>query len=588
MKKRKFACDFETTTDPNDCRVWAYALCEIGNPDNFIYGNDLYELMDWCAQQKDNVVLYFHNLKFDGEFLVYWCEINDFKWVNSAKESESGSYTTLITNMGQWYSMEIYFTVKGKNKNKVTIYDSLKLFNMSVDSVAKGFDLPIRKLELDYAAYREEGHELTQHEIDYIRNDVEIMARALDIFFKQGHTKMTIGSNALANFKDHCGNFRHLFPVLPTEVDADIRVSYKGGFTYLSPKYKEKLVGAGVVFDVNSLYPSIMYNRPLPYGIPEPFNGKYEHDPKYPLYTQMLTCNFRIKPDKIPSIQIKHSFSFEPNEYLESSDDGSGLPVTLVLTKPDLELFFEQYDVWDLNYISGWKFKSAIGLFKDYIDYWSEQKITAKKEGNKAQYLISKLFLNSLYGKFGTNPIGSKKQPVIDHDDNIHYLILPREERKSIYVALASFVTAYGRKQIIEQSQAIRDWSKINKGFDAYIYSDTDSIHALLNDQDVSQLNKIIDIDDYKLGALKLESSFIRGKYLRQKCYMEEWEDGSMNVTVAGLPKKLAHVVNFDNFKIGFTTADIPPEVIGDNGKKLTYTHVKGGVILTETDFTIQ
>lgn len=588
MKKRKFACDFETTTDPNDCRVWAYALCEIGNPDNFIYGKDIYELIDWCSQQKDNVILYFHNLKFDGEFLTYWCEINDFKWVNSAKEAESFSYTTLITNMGQWYSMEIYFNVKGKKKNKVTIYDSLKLFNMSVDAVAKGFDLPIRKLELDYTSYREEGHELTQHEIDYIRNDVEIMARALDIFFKQGHTKMTIGSNALANFKDHCPNFRHLFPTLPNEVDGDIRVSYKGGFTYLSPKYKEKLVGSGVVFDVNSLYPSIMYNRPLPYGIPEPFEGKYKYDPNYPLYTQMLTCSFKVKPDKIPSIQIKHSFSFEPNEYLESSDDGTGIPVTLVLTKPDLELFFEQYDVWDLNYVSGWKFKSAVGLFKDYIDYWSEQKITAKKEGNKAQYLISKLFLNSLYGKFGTNPLGSKKQPVLDADENMHYVILPREERKSIYVGLASFVTSYGRKQIIEQSQAIRDWSEKNKGFDAYVYSDTDSIHALLNEQDVQDLSNFIDIDDYKLGALKLESSFVRGKYLRQKCYMEEWADGTMNVTVAGLPKKLAHVVNFDNFKIGFTTADIPPEVIGEKGKKLTYTHVKGGVILTETDFTIQ
>lgn len=588
MKKRKFACDFETTTDPNDCRVWAYALCEIGNPDNFIYGNDIYELMDWCSNQKDNVTLYFHNLKFDGEFIAYWCETNGFTWVNSAKDAETDTYTTLITNMGSWYSMEIYFEVKGKKKNKVTIYDSLKLFNMSVDAVAKGFDLPIRKLELDYTSYREEGHELTQHEIDYIRNDVEIMARALDIFFKQGHTKMTIGSNALTNFKDHCGNFKKLFPTLPNEIDGDIRVSYKGGFTYLSPKYKEKLVGSGVVFDVNSLYPSIMYNRPLPYGIPEPFNGKYQYDPMYPLYTQMITCNFRLKPDKIPSIQIKHSFSFKANEYLESSDDGSGIPVTLVLTNPDLELFFEQYDVWDLNYISGWKFKSAVGLFKDYIDYWSAQKINAKKEGNKAQYLISKLFLNSLYGKFGTNPLGSKKQPAIDRDGNIHYLILPREERKSIYVGLASFVTSYGRKQIIEQSQAIRDWSEKSKGFDAYIYSDTDSIHALLDDQDVNELSKVIDIDDYKLGALKLESSFIRGKYLRQKCYMEEWADGTMNVTVAGLPKKLAHVVNFDNFKIGFTTADIPPEVIGENGKKLTYTHVKGGVILTETDFTIQ
>ena len=587
IRKRKFTCDFETTTDPNDCRVWAYALCEIGNPDNFIYGNSIYQLMDWCANQKDNVTLYFHNLKFDGEFICNWCETNSFTWVNSSKEAATDTYTTLITNMGAWYSIEIYFEVKGKHRNMVKIYDSLKLLNFSVDAIAKGFDLPIRKLELDYDTYRPEGHELTPHEIDYIRNDVEIMARALDIFMSQGHSKMTIGSNALKNFKDLCPDFRNLFPVLPNEVDQDIRVSYKGGFTYLSPKYKEKKTGAGVVFDVNSLYPSIMYNRLLPYGKPIAFDGKYEHDAIMPLYTQMLLCHFKIKPNKIPSIQIKHSFDFKQNEYLESSEN-SDYPVALVLTNPDLELFFEQYDVWDLKYLGGWKFKGAKGIFKEYIDYWSEQKINAKKQGNKAQYTISKIFLNSLYGKFGTNPNGSKKQPVMDHNGVMHYTVLPREERKSIYVALSSFVTAYGRKQIIEQSQAIRDWSMKNKGFDAYVYSDTDSIHALLTDEDVEQLSDVLDIDDYRLGALKKESVFVAGKYLRQKCYMEQWEDGSMNVTVAGLPKKLAHVVNFDNFKIGFTTADIPDDVIGEGGRKLTYKHVPGGVILSETDFTIQ
>ena len=587
MKKRKFTCDFETTTDPEDCRVWAYALCEIGNPENFMYGTSIYELMDWCANQKDNITLYFHNLKFDGEFICWWLEDNGFTWVDSSKEAQSDTYTTLITNMGAWYSIEIYFEVKGKVKNKVTIYDSLKLLNFSVADIAKGFDLPIRKLELDYTAYRPEGHQLTEHEIDYIRNDVEIMARALEIFMEGGHTKITIGSNALQSFKDLCPNFRNLFPVLPNDVDADIRVSYKGGFTYLSPKYKEKETGAGVVFDVNSLYPSIMYNRLMPYGVPEPFEGKYKHDPMYPLYTQMLTCHFRLKPNKIPSIQLKHSFSFKANEYLESSDDGTGYPVTLVLTSPDLELFFEQYDVWDITWHSGWKFKGATGIFKDYIDYWSEQKIKAKKEGNGAKYKISKLYLNSLYGKTGSNPNSSRKQPFMDHDQIMHYNVLPREERKSIYVPCASFVTAYGRKQIIEQSQAIRDWSMKYKGYDAYIYSDTDSIHALLTDEDVEKLSDVLDIDDYRLGALKKESIFVRGKYLRQKCYMEQWPDGTMNVTVAGLPKKLSHVVNFDNFKVGFTTADLTDEEIGEAGRKLTYTHVKGGVILTETDFTI-
>lgn len=38
-----------------------------------------------------------------------------------------------------------------------------------------------------------------------------------------------------------------------------LEVGYRGGFTYCNPKYKEKIVGKGVVLDVNSLYPSILY-----------------------------------------------------------------------------------------------------------------------------------------------------------------------------------------------------------------------------------------------------------------------------------------------------------------------------------------
>lgn len=581
---RKFTCDFETTTDPDDCRVWAYALCEIGNPDNFIYGNSIYDLVEWCYNQKDNIRLYHHNLKFDGEFWVNYLLEAGFTYVEDKKDAESLSFSTLITDIGQWYSIEIWFEVEGKKRKKLTIYDSLKLLNFSVEEIAKAFDLPIRKLELDYTTKREEDHELTQHEIDYIRNDVEIMARALDLFFKENKPKMTIASSAMASYKETNSNFRSDFPELPIEVDADIRMSYKGGFTYLNPIYKNKLYERrGVTLDFNSLYPSILYNAELPFGIPEPFDGKYEEDPIYPLYTQMITCRFKIKPGKIPSIQIKHSFGFMPTEYLESSD---GEIVTLVLTKPDLELFLEQYDTEDLEYISGWKFKSAHGLFKTYIDYWTNKKIQAKKDGNHPLYLTSKLYLNSLYGKFGSNPKGCKQKPILT-DDGVEYIFLPEEIRKPGYVALAAFTTAYGRKMTIEKSQAIRDWSLKKKGFDAYIYSDTDSIHAFLDDEDLEELKDLIDIDDYRLGAIKKESVFIAGKWLRQKCYVEQLEDGTMNVTVAGLPKKLSHVINFDNFKPGFTTADLTDEEIGPNGRKLTYKHVKGGVILVDTDFTI-
>ena len=86
-----------------------------------------------------------------------------------------------------------------------------------------------------------------------------------------------------------------------------------------------------------------------------------------------------------------------------------------------------------------------------------------------------------------------------------------------------------------------------------------------------------VDIDDYILGFWKLESEFVQGKFLRQKCYIEKSKDGKINVTVAGLPKFLGDKITFENFKEGFTAKG-----------KLTFGHVNGGVILKETDFTIK
>lgn len=580
---RKFTCDFETTTDLDDCRVWAYAICEIGDPDNFIYGNSLDEFMEWCQNPKENYLCLFHNLKFDGQYILSWLLKHGFEYVADKKNRHDHSFTTLITDMGQFYVIEVYFKVKGHKVNKVTFHDSLKLLNFSVEEIAKSFDLPISKLKLDYHAKREVGHILTPHEVDYIRNDVRIMALALDILYKQGMTKMTVGANALHSFKSICNNFSQLFPVLPLEVDADIRKSYKGGFTYLSPKYREKTTGRGLTLDVNSMYPAKMVQEWIPYSMPEPFEGKYKPDKIYPLFTQRLSCTFDIKPNKIPSIQLKNCASFMPNEYIESSKDEI---VTLTLTNPDLELFFQQYDVNVIAYHGGWKFKRARGMFTDYINHWTEEKIKAKKEGNRPQYLLSKLMLNNLYGKLALNPIGRQKAPVLK-DQELHYLMLPTEERKPIYIPAATFITSYARKYIIETSQFIRDWSMKNKGYDAYVYSDTDSIHCLLDKSDLDVLKKHIKIDPYELGAWDCESTWTRGRFLRQKCYIEEI-DGEIHSTVAGMPKHLSHLVNFDNFNVGFTTADFTDEEIGEKGRKLKYVHTDGGVVLVPTDFTIK
>lgn len=95
------------------------------------------------------------------------------------------------------------------------------------------------------------------------------------------------------------------------------------------------------------MYPAKMKYEALPYGTPIYFEGEYKKDPLYNLYVQTISTIFKLKPGKIPSIQIKNNLSFEPTEYLESSN---GDLVTLTLTNIDLELFKENYDITYIKY----------------------------------------------------------------------------------------------------------------------------------------------------------------------------------------------------------------------------------------------
>ena len=137
-----------------------------------------------------------------------------------------------------------------------------------------------------------------------------------------------------------------------------------------------------------------MNSKLLPFGEPIFFEGKYEDDKIYPLYIQMITCEFEIKKNKIPTIQIKNNMSFIANEYLQSSNKEI---VCLVLTNIDLKLFLEQYNVYNLNYECGWKFKGIQGIFTEYIQKWVKVKNEATISGNKPLRSIAKLLLNSLY-----------------------------------------------------------------------------------------------------------------------------------------------------------------------------------------------
>jgi hypothetical protein len=344
-----------------------------------------------------------------------------------------------------------------------------------------------------------------------------------------------------------------------------IRKSYKGGFTYLNPRYKEKDIGSGVVFDVNSLYPSVMHDKPLPYGEGIYFTGEYKPDKLYNLYVQSFTCQFELKPDYIPTIQLKNNLAFIPTEYITSSENKE---ITMTLTSVDLELFLDHYDVYNIEYHDGWKFKSSKKLFTEYIDKWTAVKIQSKIEGNKAMYLLAKLMLNALYGKFATNPNVRSKIPYYDNG-MIKYIQGEKGTKDCIYIPVGTFVTSYAREKTIRSAQAV---------YDRFIYADTDSLHL-----EGTDIPEELDVDDTALGKWKHESTFSKARFLRQKSYIEFGHDPSKNepdewkITCAGMPEACYKYVTWDNFRVGAVY-----------GGKLQQKHVKGGIILKNIDFSLK
>src|SRR5699024_3400601 len=276
----------------------------------------------------------------------------------------------------------------------------------SVANVAKTFQLAELKGDIDHTIDRSPGYTPTPAEWDYVRKDVEIMAKALHQRLGDGR-KLTTGADALADYKRVFGTkqFPKMFPILNEESDATVRLAYRGGYTYTNPRFQGHTTGPGSVYDVNSLYPYVMNTKMLPYGYPTFFA---DCPPEHGLYVVSITFTARLRNGFLPMIQIKGNFRFSPTDYQTEIVE----PTTIVVTNVDLALMREHYHLDVLSYNGGMVFKSATGFFGDYIAKWS--KIKEESTGGKRE--IAKLFLNSLYGKFATNPDVTGKVPVLDED----------------------------------------------------------------------------------------------------------------------------------------------------------------------------
>lgn len=627
-KYRYFVGDFETTVfdQQESTEVWASAVVELGTEDVRIL-HSIEETFQYFRSLQCNMIVYYHNLKFDGNFWLYYLlhdlkykqayelvgtEPNQVVWKNQ-KDMNNCEFQYSVSSKGQWY------VIRFKVANyMIELRDSLKLLPFSVKAIGKAFKTKHQKLEMEYKGFRWAGCPISKSEQEYIANDVLVVKEALERMFADGYDKLTIGACCLSEFKGGLTTdlYEAMFPdltenTIPKDIgdmtfDQYIRKSYKGGWCYLVKGKENKVFSQGTTADVNSLYPSMMSSESgnrYPVGLPHWWKGNYipqvaQCDDKY--YFIRIRTRFYLKDGKLPFIQKKNSIFYSGTEMLESSDlvnkstgetcafyyDTNGelhdTRMEITMTCTDYVLFREHYNVIDFEILDGCYFSTQIGIFDEYIEKWKQIKINS----TGAMRTEAKLFLNNLYGKMASSTDSSFKLAYMKDDGTVGFTEVRENNKKAGYIPIGSAITSYARNFTIRAAQL--NYHGVDKA--GFIYADTDSIHCDLSaDQFVG-----IKVDARDFCCWKLESSWDTAIFARQKTYIEHVvaedlvpiENPYWNVKCAGMPDRCKKqftdgmadgTYQLTDFKVGLTLTG-----------KLTPKRIKGGVILQDTEYCMR
>lgn len=654
-KSRYFACDFETTVYKGqvNTEVWASASVELFTEDVNIF-HSIDEQFEYFKSLNCNIIAYYHNLKFDGAFWLSYLLVDlgykqacikksdgtseftledstdDFMWLEQwGMPVKSFQYS--ISDMGQWYRI----IIKVSENHYIEIRDSLKLLPFSVDRIGKSFATKHKKLDMEYTGFRYAGCEITEEEQKYIANDVLVVKEALEIMFTEGHKKITIGSCCLAEFKRTLSKtaYEEYFPNLyeypldksifgSDSIGSYVRKSYRGGWCYLVKGKEKKKYYNGTTADVNSLYPSMMHSESgniYPVGLPKFWRGNTipQEALEFNSYFFIrIRTRFYLKSGMLPFIQVKSSLKYTGTESLETSDiydketksyyaeyidfDGTRKKATveMTLTCTDFKLIREHYDLCDFEILDGCYFKTAIGLFDEYIDKYKELKLKSKG----ALRELAKLFLNNLYGKMASSPDSSFKVAFVKEDKSIGFRTVDANDKIPGYIPIGSAITSYARNFTIRAAQ--KNFHGVNKR--GFIYADTDSIHCDLLPEEIVGIK----VHDKNFCCWKLESCWDEGYFVRQKTYiehivkedLESIENPFYNVKCAGMPQKCKDLfllsmgekipekeLTFDELKFAVENRTLNDFNIGlVVPGKLLPKRIRGGILLVDTNYEMR
>lgn len=335
----------------------------------------------------------------------------------------------------------------------------------------------------------------------------------------------TIASMAMTDYIDgDYAGFRRHFPPLTKEDYHRMRPAYYGAIVYSKPGEYQDCRS----WDVNSLYPSIMRDAPMPTGSPIWYDGEYRHDDDYPLHVDVISFDARLKRKKTATLtNILPVWGYEG----ERLDSTLGV-VTMPVTDVDWETLTENYDTHVWEHVGGWKFRKSHGLYYNYVDKWFHVKQT--EIGERRQ--MAKLLLNSLVGKFGASLYRPLLHPKPSVDGGVDFAVDKPESANSLaWLPTAAYVNAYGR-QILSRA--------MNANAGRVLYADTDGM--ILEGLDAPMG---IEADDQKLGSWKNDHTYEKLRILGNRKYCGLETGGDIVMRLSGVHR--AAPIPYDEFIAG-------------------------------------
>ena len=245
-----------------------------------------------------------------------------------------------------------------------------------------------QKDDIDYACFERDKREANKADIlHYMAKDCEYLYSLVSAFIERFGTKLTIGGTAMGKLREI-----HPFPTGNEAHDIKFRDFYYGGRVQCFETGVIK--GNFKIYDVNSMYPDRMKNvvHPVGRGYACPINPKLTAEGKLrgfgdrPYFAHIRAANRGAFCQR-----LKTGLSFEiPNgEFFTTSHE-----IQAAI----------KYGLADVTSVICAFVPQRLISFGEYVDIYSDEKVSCKKSGDKIGEIFAKLLLNTPYGKFAQNP----------------------------------------------------------------------------------------------------------------------------------------------------------------------------------------